>query len=651
MEKIIKPMSEVMEEEQTSFLSKNDKKRIASDLAQALSATTCLLVSLFYQWFFPGQVTVADFIRLLGVVIVGLPILITGVKGFLQKEFSSAMETLVSIAMILSVLNGQTVVSILIPLLLTLVHFIEERSLITRKDALDGLRKIQTKWALKVVKDGVEKVNTEDLKIGDLILVKPGMALPVDGVITNGTSAINQQSLTGEALPREVSVSDNVYAGTINISGEITVKVEKLFKDTSFQKIVSLLEESQKGTTTESKLVDSFLKYYIPLSLIIATVVWFFSRDINRAVAILVVSCPCGHMLVNSAPMITVLSVASKRGILIRNISFIEKLSKVDKVFFDKTGTLTTGNIRVKDCLSLSQLSEEEILYYAKSVAMHSHHPLSQSIAELDCKASEEFEIKEEKGLGLTGTDGKDTVLLGSKRWMEKQGLKIDHTDEESGSYVALNNEVIGVIHFEDTIKENALETVDLLHKAKVEEIGMLTGDKKAMAEKIKTQCGLDKVYSELLPEEKRALIANEAKENCVVFVGDGINDVPALDAADIGIAMGSIGADAAIESADITLMNDNLENIPFVLKLAKFANLVIRENIILVFCTSAVMIFLTASGILSVLPGVILHNIGAFFVVLNSARLRNIQELFLDEKIQEPTEKEEKPEGEQNQD
>ena len=626
MRKINRTMHEIVQTEESTALSRSMKKRFSADILQAMGALGCLIAAQIYKAIFPGQDIAAGLIYLVGVLIIGIPVLAGGVRGLVQKEFSSAMEILVSIAMILSVMNQQYAVAIMIPLLLAVVHFFEEKSILGGQNAIEGLKKMQTTVATQLIDNVETKVDAKALKKGDRIMVRAGMALPVDGVVVKGTASINQQSLTGEAMPCTVEKGDPVYAGTFNLDGELIVMVEKPYADSSFQKIVTMLEESEKGATAESRMVDRFMAYYIPLSLIVATLVWLFTMRIDRAVAILVVSCPCGHMLVSSAPMIAALSIATKRGVLIKNTAFIEKLAQVDTVFLDKTGTITYGNLTVERCVLHGEAMEAELYDAALSVATHSLHPLSKAIcARQEAYAFDPaYEITEQSGLGVIGHKGERAILLGNEGFLRSHGIRLPDALRQSTtcSYVARDGKVLGAICFSDTLRADAPEMVQDLYDLGIQEISLLTGDRKAIAQGYQKRCGLTHVYAQLLPEEKQEVIEHAIKDTYVAFVGDGINDALALSSADVGIAMGAMGSDTAIQSADITLMNEHLDNIPFLFRLSRNARDIIHQNIVLAFSSSLMMIVLAGTGVLGALPGALLHNAGAFLVLLNSARL-----------------------------
>ena len=633
MRKINQTMDEVIKKGQITMRSKLERRQLMYDLIQVLGATTCLIVSYIFIYFFPEQEVVQGLICLVGVFLVGVPILTTAIKGFKQKNLSDAMEILVSVAMIISVVNGEYTVALLIPLLLTIVHVIEEKCMVSSDDAIAGLQNLQASTAIKVQGEKEIEVSAKELCVGDYIIVRPGSAVPIDGKVIRGKSHINQQSLTGETMPVFITVGDTVLAGTLNIEGELYVEVVKPYENTAFQQIIQLLEKSQQGITKESRILDRFLVYYIPAVLLIATATWFITLDINRAVAVLVVSCPCGHMLIHSAPTISLLTTCIKKGILIRDVGFIDKLARVSHVFFDKTGTLTTGKLRVVEIIPCDNYTVADVAECALGLARRSNHPLSRTIAMMDYAEIEknnypDYEITEKMGMGVCGRIGESYALLGNEKLMNDYGLKVDSAirgNTHSESYVAKNGHILGVIRFSDTLREQAKEMVETLYNMGIDDVALITGDHLSIAEEIKEKCGLSAVYAQQLPAQKQAIIEQAKKDGIVAFIGDGINDSLGLSTADVGIAMGVMGADAARASADVSIMNDDLRNIPFMLTVAMKTNTIVHENILIAFSTSFIMIVSAILGWISPLAGALLHNLGAFFVLINSTRILRV--------------------------
>jgi Cd2+/Zn2+-exporting ATPase/Cu+-exporting ATPase len=608
------------------YLSDKDKQKFKNNILSLFGALICLAAGFIYGKMYPAQDIVCAFIYLAGVLIIGIPVFVTAIQGLISKSMKYAMEILVSIAMIISVLSGNFLLAILIPVILTFVHFLEEKSIMGGRDAIEGLKHMQAETAIRF-KDGTEtEVGAKDLQCGDIIIVRPGMSFPVDGDVIFGVSSVDQKSLTGESVPKTVTVNDPVFAGTVNIDGSIQVKVTKEYADTSFQKIVKLLEESEHITIPETKIVDKFMFYYIPITLVSALLVWLFTKDINRAIAILVASCPCGLLLISSAPMIAVLAAAAKRGILIKNSSFVEHLSETDYVIFDKTGTITNGILEASSFYLDQAADFDELITTAACAAHASLHPISKSIISLCEKKdfSRDFEIKEHIGKGLEAKKGETVIYFGSYNWIRSLGCNVCAQYEDAGTcnWVVKDKKILGCIVFKDTPREDAAQVVTQLKTIGVAKTCLLTGDRLQSAQRIQAAVGIDEMRCELLPEQKLNHVEEMMKSHTVTVIGDGINDALALSEAHIGIAMGAMGSDTAIQSADIALMNNNLANIPYAIKLAQKTKNIIYENIILAFSVSIVMIFLAGAGIVTPIAGAFLHNIGAFIILLNSGRI-----------------------------
>lgn len=619
-------------------LSGGEKRKIENDIIASFVSLAALLAGFICEKLFPQKTSVAALIYLLGILIEGVPILITAIKGFASKNVSNAMEILVAIAIIACYFDRQFALAILVPVILNIVHFFEERSIMGGRDVIDGLKKMQSETAILFDPEtGEEKtVPAKELKCGQLIRIKPGCAVPADGTVISGESNIDQKSLTGEPTPAPVFVGDKVYAGTYNIDGLLTVKIEKEYNDTSFSKILSLLEDSENIQVPEARIIDKFMYYYIPLVLAIAGAVALATSDVSKAISILVVSCPCGHMLVSSAPMIAALAVSTKRGILIKNSKFIEQLCDVDTVVFDKTGTITEGSLNIASVEAV-KVDENDLVALSASVSFASLHPVSKAVIslarekEIEVKTAEK--IKEAVGKGVLGYVGEKEIMFGSLSWMKESGC-IGLEDlpkgpsERSGpvNYVAVDKNIIGRIFFEDSLRPEAPTAIELLREQGIKKTVVLTGDKSNAARKISEKAGIDETYVGLMPMDKLDKVKELKNSGRVIVVGDGINDALALKEANVGIAMGAMGSDTAIQSADIALMNNNLTNIPFVINVAKNTRKLMYQNIALAFSVSFVMIALSAFGVISALAGAFLHNIGAFVILINSSRLMKIK-------------------------
>ena len=611
-------------------LSARNRRRLATDIVTGVAGLSLLCAGLICEAVF-GQGGVSSLIYTLGFLIGAVPIFVSAIGGIFTRNLTNAMEILVAIAVSACFFTGQFKLSILIPVILNVSHMLEERSIMGGREAIEALKKMRQDSAILLDETGNEiPRRASELKIGDVILVKPGAGIPIDGEVISGASNVDQKSLTGEPEPASVSAGSPVYAGTVNLDGSLTVRVTKEYKDTSFSNIIRLLEESENMSVPESRLVDRFMAYYIPLVLAIAAAMALISRDFSRAIAILVVSCPCGQMLVVSAPTVAALSAATKRGILIKNSKFIEDISSADVVVFDKTGTLTAGEMSVSRVVPAPGTDEDEVLTAALSLSVSSSHPVSRAVAAYGAGRVSPFpcEIREFPGRGVSaeGPDG-ETVRFGRSEWVSAEaGITVPDwiSEIESGSVscVSSGGRLLGAVIFSDEPREDAAEAVSALKELGIKKTVMLTGDREGPAELVRAATGIDEVYSGLLPEDKLEVLRGLREDGCVIAVGDGINDSLALREADVGVAMGAMGSDLAIQSADIALMNNNLSSIPFTLRLASRTKRIIYQNMALSFTVSAVMIALSAFGVISPLAGAFLHNIGAFSVLINSSRL-----------------------------
>lgn len=607
------------------------RKKLARDIVCGIITLVCLAVGLVYTYVLKGQhEIVPQLLYLLGVLIEGVPVIAAGLKGIFTKNLTNAMEILVGIAVIACVFNGELILALLIPLILNVVHLLEERSIMGGRDVIEGLKKMQQSTALLLVDGAEREVDVKTLRVGQQIVIKPGDGIPIDGTVLSGETDIDQKSLTGEPQPAHAAAGDTVYAGTVNLTGRIVVEVKREHVDTSFSKILKLLEQSEGISVPESRLTDRFLGYYIPFVLAVAGAVALISADIAKAIAVLVVSCPCGQMLVSSAPMIAALSVATKRGILIKNSKFIEELTEIDTVVFDKTGTVTCGELSLDAATPFGEVDAAVLMSTAASLAVGSNHPVSRAV----CAAAQTLsfdrtlEVHEASGGGVEAVDAAGEPLrFGRREWLIGEGVEIplDFPEGAKGSisYVSRGKQLLGALSFNDTVRENAAACVAELRTLGAERTVMLTGDREEPANVIGKAIGVDTVHAKLLPQDKLDCLRRIAEqEHNVLAVGDGINDALILREATVGIAMGAMGSDLAIESADIALMNNNLMNIPFVVSLARQTRRTIYQNLVLSIGITASFMALSAFGVISALAGTVLHNFGAFAVLLNSSRI-----------------------------
>ena len=489
----------------------------------------------------------------------------------------------------------------------------------------------------------VEKVKPDEVKIGETIIVKPGEKIPLDGVIFEGKTTLDTKALTGESMPREVAQGDEILSGCINLNGVIKVEVTKEFGESTVSKILGLVENASSKKSRSENFITKFAKYYTPIVVIIAVFLAIlpplllsnqnFSDWIYRALSFLVVSCPCALVISIPLGFFGGIGGASKMGILIKGSNYLEALSNVETVVFDKTGTLTKGVFEVQKVKPVG-ISEEELLKIVAYSEYYSNHPIAKSIKKAYGKAIDEKQIiktQELSGLGISAKIGEQDVLIGNEKLMnEHQIIFSKCNDIGTILHVAIEREYVGYIVIADTIKEDSIVAIKELKKNNVKKTVMLTGDKKEVGESVSKELGIDEVYTELLPDGKvekvEELLKKKSEKGKLAFVGDGINDSPVLALADIGIAMGGLGADSAIEAADIVIMTDEPSKIVKAIKLSKKTMRIVKENIIFAIFIKIAVLILAALGISTMWEAVFADVGVSVIAILNALRVLRVK-------------------------
>lgn len=506
------------------------------------------------------------------------------------------------------------------------------------RKSIKALLEIKPDYANLIVNDTVNKVSPENVKVGDEIIVKAGEKVPLDGIIIEGNSFIDTSALTGESVPRKVEADDNILAGMINQSGVLIIKVTKLFSESSISKILELVENATSKKAETEKFITTFAKYYTPvvvfgaLFLAVLPPLLFtgqtFDDWIYRALVVLVISCPCA--LVISIPLgyFGGIGGASRKGILIKGSNFLDTLTNLKTVVFDKTGTLTKGEFKVTEIVTLNEFSKEEILDFAAHAEANSNHPIAKSIIEAykpEIDISRIDRVNEISGYGISAIVDDKTILAGNDKLLHKENIEHPVCDVNGTViHLVINNIYAGYIVISDTLKNDSIETIEKLKARNIKTI-MLTGDNKPAAELFAKKLNFDKYYSELLPEDKVRHIEDLLKENNggkIAFVGDGINDAPVLARADIGIAMGALGSDAAIETADMILMTDSPSLIVTAIDVAKKTRKIVWQNILFALGVKSIFIVLGVFGIATMWEAVIGDMGVALIAVLNAIRV-----------------------------
>lgn len=489
----------------------------------------------------------------------------------------------------------------------------------------------------------LEKVDPDDIKIGEIITVKPGEKIPLDGLIIEGKSSLDTKALTGESLPREVTEGEEVLSGCINLNSVIKIKVTKEYGESTVSKILDLVENASSKKSKSENFITKFARYYTPIVVIIAVILAIlppliikdatFSDWIYRALSFLVVSCPCALVISIPLSFFGGIGGASKMGILIKGSNYLEQLANTEIIVFDKTGTLTEGVFEVQKVNAIN-ISEEELLKITAYSENYSNHPIALSVKKAYNKEIDEKQIiktQEVAGLGIIAKIGEKDVLVGNEKLMnEKQVEFTKSNDIGTVLYVAIEGRYVGNIVISDKIKEDSIKTIENLKKNNIKQTIMLTGDRKNVGEAVSRQLGLDKVYTELLPDGKvekvESLLKETREKGKLAFVGDGINDAPVLALADIGIAMGGLGSDAAIEAADVVLMTDEPSKIVNAIHLSKRTMRIVRENIIFAISVKILVLVLSAFGVSTMWEAVFADVGVSIIAIINALRVLKVK-------------------------
>ena len=582
------------------------------------------------------------------VIISGLPLVYLALIRLIREKWVSS-ALLITIAMVASLLIGELFAAGEVAWIMALGALLEDWTVERAKKGLKNLIDLTPQTARRVSDDGSETiVPIEEVSLQDRLRILPGEVVPVDGEIVEGTSSIDQSIMTGESLPIDKSIGDDVYCGTMNMYGAIDILATSLGENSSLQKLIDLVKEADKNQAPTQRIADKWATWLVPIALAIAIAAWLITGDIVRGVTVLVVFCPCALILATPTAIMGAIGQATKHGVLIKSGEALEKLGGLNTIAFDKTGTLTYGNLAVSDVISLDEdYTSEDVLLMTASAEKRSEHPLAKAIIEnvenksIKIEEAHDFEMIPGKGIKACNSYGE--IVCGNQKYMSE--LNIEESENlqstldtlryegKASIIVGLNGRTVGVIGLSDMIREDAGDMIEALHKLDTETI-LLTGDHKETADYFASKVGIKDVRGELLPEDKLTAIEDIKKSGRqVCMIGDGVNDAPALKASDVSVAMGTMGSDVAIDAADVALLGDDIGKIPYLKRLSNSTLFTIRFNIALSMCINAVAIVCSVLGLLNPVTGAIVHNAGSCLVVLNAALLYDRK---FDEEIKE---------------
>jgi Cd2+/Zn2+-exporting ATPase len=603
-------------------------------LTLVLLGGVCLILSGILRWLRPGQADLAVTWSMLGAIITALPIFRDALLGFRSKAFANTefyMNQFITLAVIACFVTQQYVTGGIVAIILLVGHILEDRSMLGTNEAINSLLHL-SRVSARRVRDGVEEeVDAESLGEGEILRVRPGDTMPADGLVLSGFSTVNQATITGESLPVEVEAGANVFAGTSNLTGLIEVKVTKSGTKTVLGRVKEIVEEAQQTRAPIVRLTEEYARYYMPLILLIAGFVLFFTKDVQRAISVIVVSIPCTFVLAGPSAMVAALAAASRMGILVKSVRFFEVANDIDTVVFDKTGTLTTGELKVAAIAPSDGMTENQLLALVAAVEQHSTHPIARAVVtaarDRQLAIADAENVQEEHGHGLLARVGQLDVVVGRGAWLKAQAIDIPKKDKSfddlSALHIGVNRKLAGIIYLSDTVRAEAKGVSADLREGGVDHLMMLTGDRRTVAESIADQVGMTEFEADCLPEQKQEAVHKlKTDGRKVMVVGDGVNDAPALAAGDLSVAMGALGSDVAIQTADIALMASDLRRVPHFLALSDKTLRIINQNMLCGFVFIAAAIVLSGVGLIPPIAAAFVHEFGAFFVIFNSARL-----------------------------
>ncbi len=585
----------------------------------------------------PMQATVQFGVFLLAYLIVGGEVLVRAAKNIARGQVFDE-NFLMTIATIGAFCIGEYPEGVMVMLLYQLGELFQDYAVQRSRRSIADLMDIKPEVAH--VKDGDQFVSMEpeEVIVGDIIQIRPGERIPLDGVVLEGHSALNTVALTGESVPREVAPGQQVMSGCINTSGVLTVQVEKEYEDSTVAKILDLVENATSKKAETENFITKFARYYTPIVVIIAAFLAVvppmilhepFSGWVYRALVFLVISCPCALVISIPLTFFSGLGVCSRHGVLVKGSNYLEALAHMETAVFDKTGTLTKGQFSVTE-VHADGISEEDLLYYAACAESISNHPIAQAIQQANKKAfaAEIVQHAEEiAGHGIAATVDGHTVLAGNHRLMTQHNIVCEQVDvADTIIYIAIDGKFSGWILIADELKSDAKDMVTRLKSLGVSNIVMLTGDNQHSADQIAETLGITKVFAQLLPGDKvhrlEELLAQKTPKATVAFTGDGLNDAPVLARADVGIAMGGLGSDAAIEAADVVVMNDQPSKLADAVQIARKTNTIVKQNIIFVLAIKLIVLLLGALGMATMWMAVFADVGVAFLAILNAVRI-----------------------------
>jgi heavy metal translocating P-type ATPase len=610
-------------------LSGEERRRISLRLGAGLTGCALLGLGTLLMRLAPEQWQIGELLRALAAGVVGTPILFSGVRGIVVGDTRRATDQLVAIAVLAAAANGSFVTATLIPLFLEIGRVFEERSSLGARAAIDGIRALAARQAVRWRDGHEERVDPAALSPGDQILVRPSERIPVDGTVLEGRAAVDQSAVTGESRHEDVGPGSPVFAGTVALDGLLRVHVRGTGADTVLGRVVGLLAEVEQATVPVLRLFERRAGVWLPLVLTLAATTLFFTEDLSRAIAVLVVATPTALVVAGPAAMVAAMTTAARLRILIKSSDLLERASEVDTLILDKTGTVTVGAPAVAEISAADGVSAERVLAVAAACGFGSLHPVSRAVvAEARRRGMEvapPADVKERPGLGVVALVGGEQAVLGRRALLAELGITTGAGDDGDAAEVcvALGGRFLGRIVLRDEPRAEARAALEEMRSLGIDRLVLLTGDRAGIAREIGAALGMDDVVAEVLPAQKLEVVrAEQGAGRTVMMVGDGVNDALALAGAEVGVAIGAEVNEVALGGADVALLGADLGRLPRLVRLADTTRSVIGQNVWLAFGFAAVLIALAAKGVLDPLTGALAQSVAVIAVVVNSTRI-----------------------------
>ncbi len=621
------------------LLEKRESLWTLKNLFVMITSAVLLPVGLYFNYF-TGQEIVSEILFLAVIALSGYEIIKSGIMGLLKGNFS--MNLLMTIAVAVSFAIGSSAEGAVIIFLFYIAEFLENYAGNRARKSIESLLKLAPDTATIKINDKNIELNVNEVKVDDILVVKPGEKISLDGIVINGESTVDQAAITGESIPINKTEGDNVFAATLNGEGYLEVKVTKKSDETVLSKIINLVRDSQQKKSSTESFIERFAKYYTPAVVLIAAAIatvppLVFGQPlytwIYRALVLLVISCPCAFLLSTPVAMVSGITASTRNGVLIKGSKYVEEMKNISTIVFDKTGTITEGKLEVTDVLTLNNYSKNEILQIAGSLESRSKHPLAEAVINYVEESNMDFkEVKDFKSITGNGVKG---CIDGKMFYIGKKSLFKDNPEfpeelinklqNDGKTIIILGNDhhILAVIGLMDRIRDLSKSTIAGLKERSIKTV-MLTGDNEGTAKAVSSKIGIDKYYSGLLPEDKVKIIDELLdKGECVAMIGDGVNDAPALARANVGIAMGAAGSDVAIETADIALMQDDISKINYLIDLSRKTMSVVKQNVLAALLIQLALAALAVFGFVSLWVAVTFGDVGlTLAVILNALQI-----------------------------